>query len=139
MPDVRPLTDDELPRAISLLTHLRDHLEVDRFLPAVLRQRRAGYRLAGAFIGPALVGVIGVRAVETLARGPHLHVDDLAVRPEHRGQGVGEALIAWAEDEARALGCVALFLDSRPDAIAVYERLGFAAHAAVSLRKGVSG
>ena len=46
-----------------------------------------------------------------------------------RGQGVGQAFMAWAMDEARARGCAAMELfthESRKDAQRFYARLGFA-------------
>ena len=47
-----------------------------------------------------------------------------------RGQGVGQAFVEWAMDEARARGCAAIELlthASRTDAQRFYSRLGFAA------------
>ena len=65
---------------------------------------------------------MGMRPVHTLARGPHLHVDDLVVDAAVRGSGAGHALMAYAEADARAREMSAVFLDARPDAIPFYER-----------------
>ncbi len=57
-------------------------------------------------------------------------VEAVRVRSDQRGNGLGERLLRWAVDEARARGCgvVQLTTDaSRVDAHRFYERLGFTA------------
>ena len=57
--------------------------------------------------------------------GPRCWVEDLAVSPEHRSQGVGKALLDAAKDWARQRGASHLELDSsdtRADAHRIYER-----------------
>jgi GNAT superfamily N-acetyltransferase len=57
-------------------------------------------------------------------------VEAVRVRSDQRGAGLGERLMRWAIDEARARGCglVQLTTDaSRVDAHRFYERLGFTA------------
>ncbi|SDG35847.1 L-amino acid N-acyltransferase YncA [Lentzea fradiae] len=57
-------------------------------------------------------------------------VEAVRVRSDQRGNGLGEHLLTWAVDEARARGCglVQLTTDaSRTDAHRFYERLGFVA------------
>jgi GNAT superfamily N-acetyltransferase len=57
--------------------------------------------------------------------GPRCWVEDLAVSPEHRSQGVGKTLLDAAKDWARERGATHLELDSsdvREDAHRFYER-----------------
>lgn len=57
-----------------------------------------------------------------------LAIVDLIVLPEHRGKGIGDALIAAAEAEARKLGVAALDLNmaaTNDSARRFYERHGF--------------
>ena len=57
-----------------------------------------------------------------------LAIVDLIVLPEHRGKGIGDALIAAAEAEARKLGVAALDLTmaaTNDSARRFYERHGF--------------
>ena len=57
--------------------------------------------------------------------GPRCWVEDLAVSPEHRSQGVGKDLLDAAKDWARDRGATHLELDSsdtRKDAHRFYER-----------------
>jgi GNAT superfamily N-acetyltransferase len=56
-------------------------------------------------------------------------IEAVRVDSSLRGQGLGQALLGWALDEARRRGCrsVELFThNSRVDAQRFYERLGFA-------------
>ena len=58
---------------------------------------------------------------------PALHLEDLFVRPEFRGQGAGAALLRHLAQEAAASGCTRFdwqVLDWNQPAIDFYERLG---------------
>ena len=57
-------------------------------------------------------------------------LEAVRVRSDRRGEGIGQALVTWAIDQARSRGCglVQLTTDkSRTDAHRFYERLGFVA------------
>jgi ribosomal protein S18 acetylase RimI-like enzyme len=59
----------------------------------------------------------------------HLLLDNIAVRPDCQGRGLGRRLIAFAEAEARRQGFAELRLythERMTENIAVYTRLGFA-------------
>jgi ribosomal protein S18 acetylase RimI-like enzyme len=59
----------------------------------------------------------------------HLLLDNVAVAPEAQGKGVGRALVAFAEDRARAMPhrTLRLYTHARMESnIALYRRLGFA-------------
>jgi GNAT superfamily N-acetyltransferase len=97
-------------------THFR--LDVDEVAPgrgAFLIAERAG----------TPIGCGAVRRIETgLAE-----IKRMYVRPEARGQRVGQAVLSALEAEARALGCARLVLETgvrQMEAIALYERAGFA-------------
>ena len=58
---------------------------------------------------------------------PGLYLEDLFVRPAHRGRGIGVALLAALEQRARELGCGRLewsVLDWNEPAIGFYRRFG---------------
>ncbi len=59
--------------------------------------------------------------------GERLHLVDIALLPEHRGQGLGEAILRALLDEAAAAGApVRLEVSSGNDpSLRLYERLGF--------------
>ncbi|MCG2600799.1 MAG: GNAT family N-acetyltransferase, partial [Achromobacter sp.] len=98
-------------QAFPLIKQLRA-LDEAEFLQRVRRQSHSGYELVGAYRDGKLIGVMGMRPVHTLARGPHLHVDDLVVDEAVRGSGAGRALMAYAEADARARGMGAVFRDA---------------------------
>ena len=57
-----------------------------------------------------------------------LLVENVAVRPTSHGQGIGRALLAFAEDEARRRGLAAIRLfthERMARNLALYERLGY--------------
>jgi len=62
----------------------------------------------------------------------------LAVSDDHRGTGVGRALVEEAESALRALGCPKVQLQVRPDnsnVIGLYEHLGYAPYEAINMGK----
>lgn len=57
-------------------------------------------------------------------------IESVRIAANHRGSGLGAAMIEWAVEQARARGCGLVQLTSdkrRPDAIRFYEKLGFVA------------
>ncbi len=64
----------------------------------------------------------------TFKARPLLNIHDIVVLPEYRRQGIGQALLAAAEAEARERGCCKLTLEilsGNTRAMASYERFGF--------------
>ena len=70
-----------------------------------------------------------VRAILVLLlQSDHLLLDNIAVRPDSQGMGLGRQLIAFAEAEARRLGFSEVRLythQSMVENITLYTRLGF--------------
>jgi GNAT superfamily N-acetyltransferase len=63
-----------------------------------------------------------------LPKSDHLLLDNVAVRPDRQGQGLGRQLVTFAESEARRLGHGELRLYTHAtmiENIALYARLGF--------------
>ncbi|CAE6735572.1 GNAT family N-acetyltransferase [Paraburkholderia nemoris] len=134
--DIRRLAPAEWAQAFPVIAQLRA-LDQDEFLRRARLQSHSGYELVGAFQGGKLVGVMGMRPVHTLARGAHLHIDDLVVDEATRGSGAGRALTNYAETDARARNMTAVFLDARPDAVPFYERQNYVVHPAPSMKKAL--
>ncbi len=81
------------------------------------------HRFVLAFEGVALAGLI-----ETVARGDHIWVQNIAIRPDLQGHGLGQRLLADAEKQARDAGLpyVRLLTNAVLTAnVAFYQRYGF--------------
>ena len=125
---------DEAPAVAALLAAFRDHLGYDQpsdasMLASVERiivRDDAEYLLAG---DRAPAGVAQVRYRWSVWwDAEDCWLEDLYVRPEARGSGLGRALTQAAIDRARERGCRRVELDvssENPAALALYESLGF--------------
>ncbi len=138
-PDLRieecpPGTHTHLLHAV--IRELRPELDQAVFEARWLYQaEHLQYRLIAAWIGEQVAAIMGLRPVATLSRGRFLHIDDLVVHPDYRRDGIGTALIRWAEAEARHAGMGSVYLDSRSDAVEFYRRLGYVPHGSTLVRK----
>jgi GNAT superfamily N-acetyltransferase len=98
-----------------------------------LEEELAG--LPGVYVPPSgrlLLATHEGKPAGTVALKPHTAVEGelkrLYVRPDFRGHGIGQALVAALLDEARAVGYQRLVLDSHilmKSAHALYEAAGF--------------
>jgi GNAT superfamily N-acetyltransferase len=136
--EIRRLSPPEWMQAYTVIAQLRS-LEESEFLKRTRLQSYSAYELVAAFHDAKIIGVMGMRPVHTLARGAHLHIDDLVVDATGRGSGVGRSLMEYAEADARARGMTAIFLDARPDAVPFYERENYVPHPASLMRKVLIG
>jgi GNAT superfamily N-acetyltransferase len=106
-------TDAEIAACFPVMRLLRPHLSsAAAFRDRVRRQAQAGYRLLATWRGEEAVGLAGYRPQENLIRGPFCYVDDLVVRDDLRGSGIGARLLAAVGDEAKARGMPHLVLDT---------------------------
>jgi len=78
---------------------------------------------------PISIGLINCfLGYSTFKARPLLNIHDIVVLPEYRRQGIGQALLAAAEAEARERGCCKLTLEilsGNTRAMASYTRFGF--------------
>jgi ribosomal protein S18 acetylase RimI-like enzyme len=85
--------------------------------------------IADGAVNVLMEGEGGIAAIIVLlAKADHLLLDNIAVSPNHQGQGLGRQLIGFAEAEARRLGFDELRLythERMTENIALYRRLGF--------------
>lgn len=68
---------------------------------------------------------------------PDGHIGRVAVLKEHRGLGIGAALMRAMIDAGRAQGHTTLKLSAQAHALAFYERFGFVAHGEIFLDAGI--
>ncbi|WP_342669828.1 GNAT family N-acetyltransferase [Actinoplanes rectilineatus] len=85
--------------------------------------------LIGAEDGGALVGVAALHVLPILEKtGKFGRLLALVVEERYRGRGVGRMLVTAVEDQARAVGCLAIELNSsrhRTETHTFYQRLGY--------------
>jgi GNAT superfamily N-acetyltransferase len=115
--DIRPArTEAELVACFPALHELRPHLTGPReMIERVLRQFDQGYCLMAAWSEDTVVGAAGYRMQENLIRGRFCYVDDLVVAEPQRRNRVGVKLLDAVAEQARAVGCQWLTLDTSLD------------------------
>lgn len=116
-----------LARAEAVHRQLRPKLPAD--YPAKMRLVfDGGGEMCVAAVGEEVAGLAVFRAFENTHVGKRFYVDDLVTDEKRRSAGVGKALLAWLEAEARRRGCPGLDLESgthRTGAHRFYFREGF--------------
>jgi len=135
----------DLPQLVALLGVLFG--QEAEFAPDAAKQRRAlrmlldDPSLGRVFVarrGARVLGMVSVlRAVSTAEGGPAGLLEDLVVRPEARGAGIGAALLAFAAERSRAAGLLRLtLLTDRGNRRAqrLYRKVGFRPSPMVPLR-----
>ena len=120
--------ESELAAIFLLVAQLRPRVaraSAEAFVAQVRRQTSDGYAAAAGYVDGEPVVYAGYRPACTLARGPHLFVDDLVTHESARGRGYGRAMLRWLAREALNLGLARVHLDSRDTARGFYEKVGF--------------
>ena len=89
----------------------------------------------GAVVGCLQLCILPGLSSQGASRGL---IEDVRVASDRRSRGIGEQLVRWAVDEARARGCKLVELlthHTRVDAQRFYERLGFSkSHVGMTIR-----
>ena len=104
-------------------------------IPAILQERPDLFLLAlqdETVVGATVAGYDGHRG----------WLYSAAVLADHRGRGIGTALVKEAESRLRALGCVKINLQVRrlnSGAAAFYEKLGYRPEDRISMGKRLDG
>lgn len=140
----RATTDDvtQLCELLSLLFAQEADFEPDvdrqaRGLHLILEQPEVGQIHCAADSG-RIVGMVGILFTVSTAEGGRVAwLEDMIVRPEMRGHGIGARLLHEAVRGARAAGCkrITLLTDATNDpAMRFYARSGFTRSAMVPLR-----
>ncbi|MET0343700.1 MAG: GNAT family N-acetyltransferase [Polyangiales bacterium] len=134
---LRSATPTDLPAIVSLIAELaafeklEHQLEVtaDKLAPHLFGARPAAECVVAEQDGEAIAFALFFTNFSTFLAKPGLYLEDLYVRPTHRGQGVGKQLLAHlaalavARDYGRFEWSV---LDWNANAIAFYQRMGAA-------------
>jgi GNAT superfamily N-acetyltransferase len=111
-----------------LLGQLGYQAEPDAVAARLERLGIVGDRIVVAEVDDQVVGLAHIQVTPTIEYDrPAAKIGALVVDESHRGQGVGRTLVDALEQEARARGCVLMFLTTsarRTDAHEFYRRVG---------------
>ena len=106
--------------------------QASEILPERLRELSNSHVLVALEQSGDASQVVGVAicfgSFSTFKAMPVLNLHDLAVLPESRGNGIGNALLDAVENHARKMGCCKVTLEviaSNTDAVRLYQRKGF--------------
>lgn len=132
---IRPATPADLPLIGQLIRDLADYEQLAhevRFDPAVLGAKLFGARpyaevVIGEIDGTAQGFALFFHNFSTFEGRPGIYLEDLFVRPEARGSGLGKALLAHLAALAVERDCARLewsVLDWNEPAIGFYKALG---------------
>jgi N-acetylglutamate synthase-like GNAT family acetyltransferase len=128
-PQIRDARAADSPAIAELLRQLDYPTEPSAVTSRLERLAIVGDRVVVAEVDGHVVGVAHLHASPTLERErPAAKIGALVVDKEHRGRGIGRALLAALETEARARRCSLVFLttaERREGAQEFYERVGF--------------
>ena len=132
-------SEDDADAVIDLLVAFRDWWErdhpsvesVERSVARLLPDPNTDFLLAAPSQDSRASGLCQLRYRHSVWTGtPDCTLEDLFVREEFQGQGLGRLLVEAAFERARERGCGRMELDTNeanPPALALYEALGFSA------------
>jgi GNAT superfamily N-acetyltransferase len=108
------------------LSHLVE-VTPDKLAPHLFGERPAAECVVGEVDGDVVAFALFFTNFSTFLSRPGLYLEDLYVRPAHRGTGLGKALLGHLGRLAAERGCGRFewsVLDWNADAIAFYQGLG---------------
>ncbi len=109
--EIRLIPVDEMSTILPLVALQNPEVGAEELRTRLEAMIQQGYQCAGAYQDGTLVGCAGLWLLTKFYVGRHLEPDNVAVHPDHRGQGIGEKLMAWIHAYAREQGCAALELN----------------------------
>jgi GNAT superfamily N-acetyltransferase len=132
---IRPATEHEVPVVLAFIRELAQYEQLEHEAVATeedLRRALFGSRpyaeVVFACSGGTPIGfALFFHNFSTFLGRPGIYLEDLFVRPEARGRGVGKRLLAWLAATALERGCARLewaVLDWNEPSIGFYHSLG---------------
>lgn len=136
----REATRDDLPEIVRLLAS--DPIAANResavggavpeayFTAFAAIERDPNNSVIVAELGGEIAGCLQLTFIPglTYSGGERAQIEGVRVNADQRGRGIGQLMVGWAIDQARARGCrlVQLTTDrQRPESIRFYQKIGF--------------
>jgi GNAT superfamily N-acetyltransferase len=117
--------------SFTILTQLRTTLTVDRFYTLLGRE---DYRFFSHSYENLIIGVCGLRFIETITRGHHCHIHDFVIDKNHQKHGHGSHFMTEIKKLSIENNCSWIFLDGIDSALPFYNKIGFIKHGATLLK-----
>lgn len=105
-------SEQDIMETYAVMSQLRPHVAEHDYLGLIREMEGQSGRLIAAMEGSSVIGCAFFRQETRLFTGPLFYVDDLVTDENTRSKGVGHALLAWVEREAKAKGIKTVALDS---------------------------
>lgn len=103
----RLIAPADMDSIIPLLMELDPSIE-EKILKQRLKEMLGqNYQCVGIYEGSELIGVSGLWFLTKYYVGKHIEPDNVFIRPQHQGKGVGHQLMQWIYNYARENGCIA--------------------------------
>ncbi len=133
--EIRPATPEDVDLLLTLIRELAGYERLEHEVLATAEDLRhhlfgetpAAQALVACVAGDAVGLALYFFSFSTFRGRPGLYLEDLFVRPEHRGRGVGRALLGQLAEIAVTRGCARMewsVLDWNASAIGFYRSLG---------------
>jgi GNAT superfamily N-acetyltransferase len=133
--EVRFATEEDVPLILALIRELAEYEKLphevvateDRLRTSLFAERPAAEVLIGEMEGRPAAFALFFHNFSTFLGKPGIYLEDLFVRPEFRGRGLGKAMLVYLAGLAKERDCGRLewwVLDWNQQAIRFYEKLG---------------
>jgi GNAT superfamily N-acetyltransferase len=133
--EIRAATEDDVPLILSLIKELAEYERLSHEVVAteetlrdsLFGERRVAEVLIGHQEGEPAGFAVFFHNFSTFLGRPGIYLEDLFVRPEFRGSGIGRAMLVYLARLAKERGCGRLewwVLDWNEPAIRFYKGLG---------------
>ena len=133
--EIRPATEDDVPIILSLIRELAAYERLSHEVVAtegLLRESLFGERRGAEVLIACCKGApagfaLFFHSFSTFLGRPGIYLEDLYLKPEFRGRGIGRALLAHLARLAKERGCGRLewsVLDWNEPAIKLYKSIG---------------
>ena len=133
--EIRPATEDDVPIILSLIRELAEYERLSHEVVAtegLLRESLFGERRGAEVLIACCKGApagfaLFFHSFSTFLGRPGIYLEDLYVKPEFRGRGIGRALLTHLARLAKERGCGRLewaVLDWNELAIKLYKSIG---------------
>jgi GNAT superfamily N-acetyltransferase len=134
-PEIRPATKDDVPLLLSLIRELAKYERLshevvateDLLRESLFGERRVAEAIVARYEGVPAGFALFFHSFSTFLGRPGMYLEDLYVRPEFRGRGIGHALLAHLAGLAKERGCGRLewsVLDWNKPAVEFYKSVG---------------